>query len=38
MNGSNLQEAAVLLGFLRAGLLKPAKYWDLIGIHPSEPQ
>jgi hypothetical protein len=34
----NLLEAAVLLGFLRVGPLKPAKHWDLIGIYPSDPQ
>jgi len=32
------QEAAFLLGFLRTEQLKPAKHWDLIGIHPSDPQ
>jgi len=32
------REAAFLLGFLQVESLKPAKYWDLIGIHPSDPQ
>jgi hypothetical protein len=32
------REAAFLLSFLQVESLKPAKHWDLIGIHPSDPQ
>ena|SRR5258707_1734408 len=38
MSSPKSWEALILLGFLHVGLLKPAKYWDLIGIHPSDPQ
>ncbi len=38
LTGLKSRGGLFLLGFLQVESLKPAKHWDLIGIHPSDPQ
>jgi hypothetical protein len=38
IEATRLAASLIFIGFLRTEPLKPAKYWDLIGIYPPDPQ